>query len=136
LKVFPKKILIHKKRFWVLFLQKKHGSLIYLSKKKIHPTTEEVTFGKDLTHHIFVDKPSFEKGLNVFFFVEIHQGQLFFPFGRNPLLNPKIYNAIVKEKLVPQLTMGYQGKQKVKIGIMVFVALFGIAIGWIIRGLF
>lgn len=123
-----------KKRYYAFFLVKREGTYSRLRKKRFSPTKAIVNYKKG-SYPLDVSKPTYERGLKLFYFIEIDKTQLFFSENKSSnIISPKIIDMIMNQKIVSQLTQNLSGSGKMNL-LTLFLGLFmGAMLGFIIAG--
>lgn len=83
---------LFKKRYVVIYLIKEHGTYSVLKKKRIKPTKNTVKYSKNKSYIIDTSKPTYVKGLRLFYFIEIKKGFLDFEKPEKSASSKKVKN--------------------------------------------
>lgn len=118
-----------KKKYIAVYVVKEQDVRVVLAKKRFKPTVETVRFQKK-TYPIQVAFPTYARGLKLFYFIDILDGQVLLnETTENPIINPEILDLILSRKIVTQLTANLASsdtKMKiVDILLGVFIGVFG-----------
>jgi hypothetical protein len=92
-----------KKRYIAVIVVSEQDTYSVLRLRRFNVSNPDVRVAKNSTHPIDVSKPTYSKGLKLFYFVDINKGHLTFEKAKSPL-NPKIIDMILKQSIVKQLT--------------------------------
>ncbi len=124
-----------KKKYLVVFTVKEQEVHTVISRKKVRPTDKTVRFRKK-TFPIDMNFPTYQRGLRLFFFVDINDGQVLLnETSKESIINPEMIDAIMSQKIVSQLTTNLSGNaMKMSILAIIMGALIGTPIGIIIGG--
>ncbi len=128
--------LLHKKnKYKAIFLIKREGSYSIIGKKRFRPSKKMIRF-KRATYVIDVSRPTYIRGLKMFYFIEIGKTQLF--FGKNTEgtgVSPKVVDMIMSQKIVHDLTTNLVGNAfAINFATLIFGGLMGGLIGFILAG--
>ncbi|QYW08122.1 hypothetical protein 15570_00025 [Lokiarchaeota virus WyrdV1] len=140
-----------KKKYYAVFCIKEHDVFNMLAKKRIRGSNQIVRFRKG-TYVVNVSFPTYVKGLNVFYFIDIKKGQqlaknteiniakghiLFKENAKDkPLMSPKFLDMLISQKIVGQLTSNLSNNAlKMNIITLIVGAIIGGLIGYIIAGM-
>ena len=117
-----------------MFWKKKYIAVIVVSEqktynilrlKKFKTTDNTIRVSPKASHTVDVSKPTYQKGLKLFYFVDIHKGHLTFEKSKVPI-NPKMIDMIVKQSIVKQLTARLSERM---LGSQLLNIIIGLAIG-------
>ncbi|TET57863.1 MAG: hypothetical protein E3J52_09605, partial [Promethearchaeota archaeon] len=112
------KILLKKQKikYYSIFVKNEHGIFKRLSRKRITPITEKVRY-KQHTYFLNVSFPTYCRGLKVFYFIDVSQGQLiaekteiknaqvhFKGNNKKALIDPKTLDILISKNIISQLT--------------------------------
>jgi hypothetical protein len=115
-----------KNKYYAIFVKREHGVFKRIGKKRISPMTEKVRRKK---HTYFLDMsfPTYSRGLKVFYFINVSEGQLlaksteikgvkgnnkvlkdkqilFKGSDKDAMMSPKTLDMLVSQNIVSQLT--------------------------------
>lgn len=126
---------VKKKKYVAVFLVSEQGTFSILKFRRFNPSKDAIQYTKGVSHLIDVSKPTYAKGLKLYYFVDIKKGQLGFDSKKNSAINPEVIDMILKQNIVKQLTTSlserFLGSQIVNI---VIGLVMGILIGIIAGG--
>lgn len=116
----------NKKRYIAVFVIKEQEVRVVLRRKRFKPSSDTVRFRKS-TFPIDVSYPTYAKGLRLFYFIDIKDGQVLLnETTEESVINPEILDIILARKIVSQLTSNLANTEtKMK----AFSILLGIIIG-------
>lgn len=122
--------MIKRKKYVVIFLIKENDSYSVLSRKRFMPSKSKVRYGKGKSHIIDTSKPTYIKGLRLFYFVEINKGQIGFnnPSGN---ISPEVIDMVMSQSIVKQLTANLAGMKFNFMNIITGLAVGGL-VGYIL----
>lgn len=101
----------NKKKYIAVFVVKQQDVRVVLRKKRFKPTSEMIRFRKR-TFPIDVAYPTYAKGLKLYYFVDIKDGQVLLNETTNEsIINPEILDIILSRKIVTQLTSNLAGNE-------------------------
>ena len=112
---------------------KREGTYTRRRKKRFNPNKTVISYKKG-SYPLDVSLPTYERGLKLFYFIEIGKAQLFFKENKNAnIISPKVIDMVMSQKIVSQLTQNLgQGKMNL---LTLFLGLFmGAMLGFIIAG--
>jgi len=128
--------LIFKKRnkYKAIFLLKREGSYSIIKKKRFSPTNNKIRYKKG-SYPIDVSRPTYIKGLKMFYFIEVDKTQLFFESNKSSFITPKVIDMIMSQKIVSELTQNLSGSKAImNIMTLIFGGVMGGLIGYIVAG--
>lgn len=144
-----------KKKYIAVFLLKERGSYSINKIRRFNPTEKIIRFQKGKACLIDINNHSFSRGLKLYYFIDIEQGQLQFKKedkkrkSKDPKIikaealklemektyNPKYLDSVIKGSLIKQLTSSLREKINLSrildIGLGIIV---GVAVGILIGG--
>jgi len=141
--------MLGKKRYIIVLVQEQQGIYSILKKRRFNPIKPEISYKKK-AFPVDVNTPSYSKGLNFYYFVDIKAGQLTYysdiNSDANPEIvdmilyndinsdaNPEIVDMILYKKIISQLTANMSGDAyKLNIITLVIGAVMGGLLGYII----
>ena len=124
----------NKKKYYAFFLVKREGTYTRLRKKRFSPNKALLNYKRG-SYPLDVSKPTFERGLKLFYFIEIGKAQLFFSDTKNAnLISPKVIDMIMSQKIVSQLTQNLSGSGKMNMLTLLLGLFMGAMLGFIIAG--
>lgn len=100
------KKLIFKKKYYVAFLMKENGTYTLLHEKRIKKGTESISY-KGKTYPLLVESPTYTSLREVFYMVDISNGQKQLVFNTNKGVFKEQFEAlndITKKKIINDLT--------------------------------
>lgn len=115
-----------RKKYYVIWLGKQEGTYTFLKKRRISSSTENVRFIKGKAKPIKIQNPSYIRGLKVFYFLNVEEGQLSFNkvYGS---VDPQVLDMVLKQSIVKQLTSALTGS----LGIDFMSLIVGLCVGGI-----
>jgi len=124
--------MLGKKRYIIVLVQEQQGIYSILKKRRFNPIKPEISYKKK-AFPVDVNTPSYSKGLNFYYFVDIKAGQLTYYSDINSDANPEIVDMILYKKIISQLTANMSGDAyKLNIITLVIGAVMGGLLGYII----
>lgn len=124
----------NRKKYYAFFLLKREGTYTRLRKKRFNPNRTTLSYKKG-AYPLDVSKPTYERGLKLFYFIEIGKTQLFFQNDKtSSIISPKVIDMIMSQKIVSQLTQNLSGANKLNIMTLLLGVVMGAMIGFIIAG--
>lgn len=125
---------IFKKRYIMVLVQEQQGIFSILKKRKFNPVSPKISYKKN-AYIVDVDTPSYSRGLNFFYFVDITKGQLTFYQDVESDTNSEIVDMILYKKIISQLTSNLSGDAyKLNIITLIIGAAIGGLLGFILGG--
>lgn len=124
-----------KRKYIAVFVVKIHEVHSILAKRKISSSSRTVRFRKK-TYIIDTTHPTYSKGLKLYYFMDIKDGQILLNEVTNEsIINPEIVDMILARGIVAQLTanLGDTGFKMNLLTLLIGIALGG-AFGFIIAG--
>lgn len=125
--------MIKRKKYIAVFLIKEQLTYTILSVKRFIPSESTVRF-KDKTFVITINKPTYSKGMKLFYFVDIEVGQLNFDNTKKSNINPKAIDMILSQKIITELTNNLSGSFKMNLYNIIIGLLIGALGGFIVGG--
>lgn len=126
---------LNKKRYIMVLVQEQQGIFSILKKKKFNPIEPKITYKKH-AYIVDVNTPSYSKGLNFFYFVDIKQGQLTYYKDEESDTNSEIVDMMIFKKIISQLTSNLSGDAyKLNIVVLALGAVMGGLFGFILGGM-
>jgi len=123
-----------KKKYFAFFLIKREGTYTRLRKRRFNPNRTVLSYKKG-SYPFDVSKPTYERGMKLFYFIEIGKTQLFFQNDKSSsMISPKVIDMIMSQKIVSQLTQNLTGSNKMNILTLLLGAVMGAMLGFIIAG--
>lgn len=124
-----------KKRYYAIFLIKQENTYNVLRRKRFSPDNPIVRFKKGKAKPIKIDSPTYSRGLKVFYFVDINEGQLFFKNTKGSGVNAELIDMIMEQGIIKQLTANLSEKFLGGQLLMIIMSFFmGGFLGFIIAG--
>jgi len=126
---------ILRKKYIVVFLIKEQNSYSEVSRKLVKSTTTKIKFGKKDTIPIDISKPSYSKGLKLFYFIDLSNNlQLHFIKDKNNRINSEAMDMIFQQEIIRQLTssLGEPSFLAGKLFNMIVGGIIGLLIGFVI----
>jgi len=115
-------------------LVKREGTYTRLKKKRFSPNKATLSYRKG-SYPIDVSKPTYERGLKLFYFIEIGKTQLFFVKDKNDsFISPQVVDMIMSQKIVSQLTQNLTGSGKMNLLTLLLGVFMGSMLGFIVAG--
>ena len=128
-------IIFRRNKYKAIFLIKREGSFSIKKKKRFSPTKNQIRYKKG-SYPIDVSRPTYIKGLKLFYFIEIDKTQLFFSNEKSSIISPKVIDLIMSQKIVSELTTNLSGsKMAMNIMTLIFGGIMGGLIGYIVAGM-
>ena len=134
--------MLFKKKYLVVFMTKENEIYNVLHIKKINPLTKSVKYD-DRGYIIDTTNPTYTKTLKLFFLIDVNKElecQLFFNNTTNTKkskITPQDIDLVVGLSIVKQLTTNLSDTAfKMNLMYIIFGALFGGLLGWILGGSF
>ena len=122
---------ILKKRYIMVLVQEQQGIFSILKKRRFNPIKPQASYKKN-AYTVDVNTPSYSRGLNFYYFVDIKQGQLTYYKDINSDANSEIVDMILYKKIVLQLTANMSGDAyKLNIITLIIGAVMGALGGYI-----
>lgn len=125
-----------KKRYIAVFLTTEQGTYSVLKRKFFKPSDKTVRYVVGKSYKVDVSRPTYTKGLKLFYFIDINpkKGQLFFKANKDNNENPELIDMILRQGIISQIA-GSLGKSK-NAGMMslIFAFIFGAVVGFMIAG--
>jgi len=137
IKYKPAKITLkNRKKYIAVFLIREQNSYSVLKSKKFNPEAKTIRFKKGSSHQIDASNPTYSRGLKMFYFIDINEGQLTFNGEeRENEINPELLDMIIEQNIIRQITSNFGEKMFGGQIINLIVALlFGVTIGFLIAG--
>ena len=124
--------MLGRKKYIMVLVQEQQGIFSILKKRRFNPIKPEVSYKKK-AFTVDVNTPSYSKGLNFYYFVDIKVGQLTYYSDINSDANPEIVDMILYKKIISQLTANLSGDAyKLNIITLIIGAVMGGLLGYII----
>ena len=112
---------------------KREGTYTRRRKKRFNPNKTVISYKKG-SYPLDVSLPTYERGLKLFYFIEIGKAQLFFKENKNAnIISPKVIDMVMSQKIVSQLTQNLSG-QGMNYLTLILGLFMGAMLGFIIAG--
>ena len=92
-----------KKKYIAVIVVSEQDTYSILKMKRFNTSNTVIRVGAKASHLVDVSKPTYSRGLKLYFFVDITNGHLTFEKTRSPM-SPKVVDLFVKQSIVKQLT--------------------------------
>ena len=92
-----------KKKYIAVIVVSEQDSYSILRMKRFSTSNTVIRVGAKASHLVDVSKPTYSKGLKLYFFVDVTKGHLTFEKTKSPM-NPKVVDLFIKQSIVKQLT--------------------------------
>lgn len=124
-----------KEKYWVIFLDKEFNMYKFKKKKRIKPNTQIVYYSKKEPYPINTKVPSYRKGLNIYFYIEIGKGQISIQEHDGHIITKEYVDSILTGKFFEQVSKNPTGSSLT--GTLTYLiggAIIGGIIGFMIAG--
>lgn len=127
----------NKKRYIAVFVIKEQEVRVVLRKRRFKASNSTVRY-KKRTFPIDVSHPTYAKGLKLFYFIDIKDGQVLLnEVTEESVINPEILDIILARKIVSQLTSNLANTEtKMKVLSVLLGIIIGALGGFIAGGYF
>lgn len=116
-----------KKKYIAVIVVSEQNTYSILRVRRFKTSNPLVRVNPKASHLVDVSKPTYSRGLKLYFFVDITKGHLTFEKTKSPM-NPKVVDMFIKQSIVRQLTARLSESRY-------FSRIFDIVIGLVIGAL-
>lgn len=127
----------NKKRYYAVFMIKDGEGYEVLKRKQFKPDIDVLRYKVGNSHIIDISKKTYSKGLNIYFLIDIKQGQLYFKGSDTISIKPQVVDMICKGHVIKDITARFDMNSfKKNWGLWTMLLIFGALLGFVIRGFF
>lgn len=126
--------MFRKKKYIAVIVVSEQDSYSILKMRRFKTSNTTIRVGAKASHFVDVSKPTYTRGLKLYYFVDIRKGHLTFEKTESPM-NPKIVDMFIKQSIVKQLTARLHERMYTsQILNLIIGAIIGVLAGFIIAG--